>query len=693
MVLDRRGFVKCIAGASAGIMATPLPWKLLDDVSIWTQSWPWIPANVRGENFVVRVVSKTCPSSAAVKVRLVGNRPVRVLPDDDHPLGGGVSALAAAEVHMLHSPARVKRPLLRGPDGAFMDISWSKAAEIFAGKLKEAGGKSAFICGDETGSIAEVISALAKGLGSEDVCLMPSEGQCAAKAAELMRIPGQIGYDLEHSDYVFAIGANIFESWGTVVRNRRIFRAATPHPDGKTRLKARFAYAGPVQNNSAVLARPWLPVYPGMQTALALGVANILIAGGRTADALDFGAFKELALRYTPKKVAQITGVDPKGLESVVNALLAAEAPLVIVGSEFGQGAGAAPVMAGFAVNALLGNINRPGGISLLPWDEAVLGGASSRSRLYANDLAARVGDWAAGGNAPSLLVVHEANPLYALPGAIPAKQAFKNIPFKVAFSSFLDETAEACNLVLPVPMGLERLDDVRTPYGSGQSIYCVSAPVAQPSEDVRPAADFLFSAAKELDLKMGAASYEDLLKSRAEGVVKTDFAALLAGTGAVSHEKIKVPEGYSLCPAVLEKNLMQASAETSFRLAPFVKLNLGTANTGIPPYNTKTLRASELEGKDMFVMMNAATTAKAGLAEGDAVTLEAGGRRLPARLRVFEGVMSDTVAVCLGYGHTALDAFSQNKGANVMELLSAVPEPATGLTVWSQAGVAVAKA
>ena len=54
---------------------------------------------------------------------------------------------------------------------------------------------------------------------------------------------------------------------------------------------------------------------------------------------------------------------------------------------------------------------------------------------------------------------------------------------------------------------------------------------------------------------------------------------------------------------------------------------------------------------------------------------------------------MPDTVAVCLGYGHTALDEFSQNKGANVMELLSSSPEPETGLTVWSQAGVVVAKA
>ena len=74
-------------------------------------------------------------------------------------------------------------------------------------------------------------------------------------------------------------------------------------------------------------------------------------------------------------------------------------------------------------------------------------------------------------------------------------------------------------------------------------------------------------------------------------------------------------------------------------------------------------------------------------------MNLKIGNRSLPARVRVFEGVVTGAVAVCLGYGHTALDEFSQNKGANVLELLSAEAEPETGLTVWSRTGVEVVKA
>ena len=692
MVLDRRGFMKFIAGASVGIMATPLPWKLLDDVSIWTQNWPWIPSNVKGETTYTYAVSKTCPSSAAFRVRLVGGRPVRVLPnDEDHPLGGGLTALAVAEVQMLHSPGRVKRPLMRGPDGAPLELTWQKAAEILAGKLKEAGGKTAFISGDETGSTNNVISALAKALGSDGVYLMPSEGQCAAKAAELMGVKGQIGYDLENSDYVLAIGANMLESWGTVVRNRRLFAVANPHPDARAKTPATFAYAGSVQNNSASVAKPWLPVYPGTEGILALGIANVLIAKGRAANASDFGAFKAMAAEYTPERTVELTGVDPRKLESVVNSLLAAKAPLVVVGSEFSQGGGAAPVMAGFAVNALLGNINKPGGISVLPEKTLVIKSAT-RSELYANDLVAHMSDWAVGKDVPSLLVIHEANPVYALPDPASVKQAIKAVPFKVSFSTFLDETAKECDLVIPIPMGLERIDDVYTPYGSGKQIYCVSLPASEPVESVRTTANSLLYLAKQVGLNIGPPTYEDLLKANADCVKNLCSVVMLGRQPAVSDEKVTVTD-YSLRPEILSKALTRKAGGNKLSLAPYAKLNLGTAKTGIPPYNTKTLRAAELDGKVMSVMMNSGTAKSAGLKDGDAVVLDSGKQKIPAKLRVFEGVMNGTVAVCLGYGHTALDEFSQNKGANVMELLSASPEPETGLTVWSQAGVVVTKA
>jgi len=695
MVLDRRGFIKFVAGVSAGVMATPIPWKLLDDVSIWTQSWPWIPSNVKGETRYTYAVSKMCPSGVPMKVRLVGNRPVRILPVEDHPLGGGVTALAVAEVHMLHSPARVQRPLKRGPDGGFTEISWKEALDLCLAKFNAAGSNVAFISGDENGSTNEVLSSFAGALGSKDVYLMPSEGQCAAKAAELMGLPAQIGYDLENSDFVLSIGANLLESWGTVVRNRRIFKQAKPvavankangvQPDKGA---VTFAYAGPVQNGTAAVANAWLPIYPGTEGILALGIANLLIAKGRMVNAPDFGSFKHLASQYTPAETAKLTGVDPEKLEAVVDQMLQAKSPLVIVGSEFNQGAGAAPVMAGIAVNALLGNINKSGGMRMLPLPGVVMEGATARHELYKRDLTA----WLDAGPKASVLVVHEANPVYALPDPARIRQALKDIPFKVTFTSFMDETAMECDLVLPMPTSLERVDDLECPYGVGKRLYCVSTVAAEWQAEVIGTANAMLHLAREMGKMPQFKLYQDVLKAKALTYEKCSFETLVAGKAGEVEGTVPVSV-VKLRPEVLERALKAREGDTTLRVAIYSKLSMGTAKSGIPPYNTKTLRASELEGSTMSVMMNGATAAKHSLKAGDSVTLDAVENKIPARLHVFEGVMNDTVAVMLGFGHTALDEFSRDKGANVMELLKAAPEPATGLNVWSKTGVNVYKA
>ncbi len=688
MVLDRRGFMQFALGAGAGIMATPVLWKLADDVSIWSQNWPWIPANQRGETTYVTAVSKNCPSCVGMKVRLVDGRPVRILPNAEHPLGGGVSALAETEVQMLHSPARVRHPLKRTSDGAYVELSWEEAEKLVIEKLKGAGAKTAFICGDENSSTAEVVSAFAAGLGSGDVFLMPSDAQAAARACDLMGLGGQLGYDLENSDYVLAIGANILESWGTVVRNRRIFAKATPHPSKDSASSLTLAYAGPVQNNTAAVAKPWLPILPGTEIHLALGIANMLMAKGKSLTATDAAAFKTLVAAYTPEYTAKITGLPAAMLTAVVEGLLKAKSPLVIMGSALNHGSGASPVMVGFAVNDLLGNIGKKGGVSLLREAPAVLANAKTRAQLYKKDLAAYLD----GKQTPAALVLYEANPVYALPDPVAVKASLAKIPFKVAITTLMDESAMACDLVLPVAMGLERIDDILNPYGCGKSIYCVTPSVTAPPAKVVSGGDLFFALAKKLGLALGVNSYVEVLKKKATAM-SANYDLLVKGQPVVSNATASVAS-YAARADIIGKAL-QTPKPGQLQLALYSKLNLGTAKTGIPPFNPKTIRATELVGHEMTVMVNKATATRIHLAENDRVrvSLPGGGRFITARLRVFEGVTSDTVAVCLGYGHTALDEFSQNKGANVMQLLTAAAEPDTGLTAWAGAAVDIAKA
>ncbi|MDR0827904.1 MAG: molybdopterin-dependent oxidoreductase [Desulfovibrio sp.] len=695
MGFDRRTFIKFAAGASAGIMVTPLPWKLLDDVAIWTQNWSWIPSPRKGETTYTNAFSKLDPFGVPMKVRRVRNMPVRVLPQPGHPLGGGLSALSIAETQLLYSPSRLQRPQLRGADGKFKEVSWPEASRKFQEELRNAGQNIAFISGDENSSVTEVLSALANALGSNDIYLMPSEAQSAAKAAELMGFNARFGYDLEGSDHVLAIGANILENWGTVLRNRRIFKNSHPHSfrnketnKEDTANTAALVYAGPLQNNTAAVAESWLPIYPGTEGVLALGIANLLIAAGKTAPAADFDAFKDFVAAYGPEKTAELTGVDRKKLEAEVAKLLAAEKPLLIIGAASGSGAGAAALIAGMAVNALLGNINRPGGITLLPKAGKILKNAAPLADIYRNDLT----QFFARREKPALLLIHEANPIYALPNPEACKAALKAVPFKVSFSTFMDETSALCDLVLPLSMGLERVDDAETPYGSGKISYCISAMVAKPGAGVLNTGNVILSVARRLGKDLGFELYEDLLRAKARLYEKSSFESLAAGFPAESDEKVEAG-AFSFKPGILDKAFALEGNKGKVRLAAYVRASLGTAKTGIPPYSNKTLRADELRGNLMSVLINGATAARNKLADGDKVFLEGGGKKIAARVRVFEGIINDAAGVCLGFGHSALDEFSQNKGANVMELVTAAPEPETGLNFWCKAGVDIYKA
>src|SRR5207249_1620322 len=79
------------------------------------------------------------------------------------------------------------------------------------------------------------------------------------------------------------------------------------------------------------------------------------------------------------------------------------------------------------------------------------------------------VGDMSAGKVA--LLLVHGANPAHSLPAAF--SQALGRVAYKVSFSSYLDETAAASDLILPDLHPLEQWNDSRPRAG----VYALQQP------------------------------------------------------------------------------------------------------------------------------------------------------------------------------------------------------------------------
>ncbi len=689
MGLDRRGFVKFVVGGVAGTLFTPVIWKGMDDAAKWSQNWGWIPRLPKGERKAVPALSKLCKSGCAVKVQTVGGAPFAALGNPDNPMSkGGVCPICAGSVQLMYSPARVAGPLKKVGEGKYSPIKWEEAEAMLVEKLtplKGQDGKIAAISGDETGTANEVLSALLAGLGNASgYCAMPGEMLTATRGVKLMGGAGQPGFDIEGADFVLMIGADALDSWGASVANQKAFAAS--HPTGEA-ATARFVYAGPALNNTSGVCDQFVAVPPTATGVFALALANALISVGATCSAPDFADYKALAAKCTPEVFEKATGLKAEVLKDLAGKIKAAKAPLVIPGASFGQGSGALDFVAGASLNVLLGRVGQKGGMTLLPAAPKALSAAADRAE--AKDAGSFMAQVATGKAAPAALIVYEANPAYALPQAGDMTKALGNIAFKVAFATYMDETASLADLVLPAPHPYERFDDAMNPYGVAKPTYLAGKPVlAKPVVDAKDPVDVLLAAAGKLGLSLGFETYADVIKAKAKAV-GADMDTLTGGAAWTGEPK---GGSLSLGAAALAKAPAPKADDKAVALAPLSKLACGTTELACPPADLLTIRDTELKGKDLFVQMNAATAKKLGVAEGNKIKLTGGSGEVKALVHVNEGVAAGTVAMLMGFGHSAWDQYTKGKGDNIFKILTVSDEAGTGMKVWAGSTVTVAK-
>ncbi|MBW1775467.1 MAG: hypothetical protein JRJ82_21695 [Deltaproteobacteria bacterium] len=78
IAFNRRNFIKLVIGGAVGVHISPLPWKLMDDIAIWTQNWPWVTVPAEGEFVHENSVCRLCPGGCGIQVRKVDERPVKI---------------------------------------------------------------------------------------------------------------------------------------------------------------------------------------------------------------------------------------------------------------------------------------------------------------------------------------------------------------------------------------------------------------------------------------------------------------------------------------------------------------------------------------------------------------------------------------------------------------------------------------
>jgi anaerobic selenocysteine-containing dehydrogenase len=315
--------------------------------------------------------------------------------------------------------------------------------------------------------------------------------------------------------------------------------------------------------------------------------------------------------------------------------------------------------------------------------------GAGSETYPHAKHLLHRLAAVINAGEGDGLkaLFIAGANPCYSLPDIPAVKEAFNKIPLKVSFSSYLDETAEMADYVLPNHVFLERFEDVPIAAGLQQPMIGLAKPVVQPQYKTRHTGDVIIGMAQALGDSIGEAfpweSYEACLEEtlgdnwdtlNEEGYwVDDSFSPdqygrfRFAGTGTDKSPKYEAiaPEG--------------EEASFPLLLIPYDSIRLANGFIGDPPFVLKTVADHVLKENDICVEINPETAKKLGLRENATAMLTTPKGQAKVRIHRFDGIMPGVVAMPTGLGHTAYDGYLKGKGVNVNDLIGPVEDPASG--------------
>lgn len=552
---DRRTFVKFAVGAAMGVGASPLLPKLTDDIAIWTQNWSWVPNPENGAVAFAHTVNPATGTGVkvrAVKGRIKGKRLIRVEGNPEHPLsrGGVVPADASALQLLYYDKLRVPGPMMREPrTGAPRQVKAETALAYVAEKLaalKKAGkAHTVAVVGDHMNSVSsEILARMFLAYGSPNVVFEPDADQTLSLAGTLMMGHGEIGFDLDHADCIISFGTPLLEGFGAPVAVRKAF-ARLREAKGRTLIQVE-----PRASVTASQADIWLACKPGTEAAVALGICHLLVKNGAYDKALEDGAafgfddlpghdgFKSLILKkYTPEKVFRISGVPADQLKKAAQVFVKTKRAVAVCGPDGSGSPGRLfDFMSVLALNALKGNLGRPGGVvarpplALRPLGEALdLPKAppvdEGAVRALAMDNLHALAQGALSGKPYKIeaLVLVGCNPLFTGPQANIMREFLESVPFVVAITPFMDETASLADVVLPAATFLEGWGDCTTPYGGAVPAYGLHRPLIKAAGGAQSASDWLLKLAKGLG---GAAAEavpfkdaQEALKSRTKKI------------------------------------------------------------------------------------------------------------------------------------------------------------------------------
>ncbi|KUN04773.1 molybdopterin oxidoreductase [Streptomyces yokosukanensis] len=435
----------------------------------------------------VKSVCRMCHGGCGAVIELVDGSPTRIHGDPENPTSEGYFCVKGkASLDLLHSPDRLRTPLVRTGrrgTGEFEPVGWDRAlgriADELTANMARYGPESVVLGQGTDRNYQEWVFRLANALGTPNVvgpahvCFYPRV------MASILTYGGFTFCDYEGDPEVVLL-------WGSNKPNT--------HSDGVIGIKllravergSKVVAIDPRKTQTAARADLHLPLRPGTDCALALGMIKIVIDEGwydRQFVADHTSGFDELAehvRRFDPERVGEITGLAPDLVLEATRLYATASRACVEAGTGLSQNRNSFDTHRSIALlSAICGNLDAPGGD--LMWDPMPVDGRRSFPRsdlLSAEQEKKRIGGdvhkvlsmtgWVAPGDLQrailtespyrvSSLVLFGSNILASHEDTGSLREAIAKLDLLVVCDMFLTPTARLADVILPVSSWLER--------------------------------------------------------------------------------------------------------------------------------------------------------------------------------------------------------------------------------------------
>jgi anaerobic selenocysteine-containing dehydrogenase len=683
--MDRRDFIKltAITGTSATLASCGNPEHQLirfvpdDDVVPGVAEWkPSVcPMCAAGCGVSVRVMDADVETTRngqagvvkmAVAKKLEGNA-------KDPISQGGLCARGQASIQVTYHPDRLTQPLKRAGargSGEFTPITWDEAiAELTAQLDTLAAAKDqkslAFLTRPHRGRRTALAAELLKGYGAEP----PIAHELFAD--EVLRRANGISFgheqlptiDLARSRFAISFGADFLGTWNSPVAQSTAYAAMR---QGRPGVRGAFVQVESRMSLTGASADEWVPVTPGTEGVLALGLAHVILAGKHPADAGRAGAaidgWSAGLPDYAPAKVAQITGVPAKTIERIARSLVEMQPSVAIAGgAALAHTNGLFHALAVNALNALLGSVERPGGVFFTP------GHVKSEVRSLKSEIL----------SSAKVLLLDDANPVFDAPKAWKVREALAAIPFIASFGSFVDDTSVHADLILPDHSFLEAWVDSAPESGSIEAVSTAAGPAMKPLYQTRAMADVLIEVAGKLKAPVA------LPWKTAEEVAK-----------AVGSPQSQSPAPSPKVPAKFVEPVFDGEAsQYPFHFLPYASLTFGDGSSAHLPWLQEMPDPLTSAMWSSWVEINPRTAERLQLAQGDLVDISSSQGTLRAPVMIFPGIAPDIVAMPVGQGHELFTRYASGRGVNPIAILAAATDSETGALAWAATRVKIARA